>query len=1034
MPRILLCTLLFSFSVLQAQIVTTDPAVPVAGQALTITYDATQGTAGLRDCNCDIYLHTGVITPASTHSGDWKFVKTEWGKAEPDWKLTPVAGEANKYTYTFTPTVRQYYGVPEETEIQKIALVFRDATGDREGKAAGGTDIFIDVSSGSALDLNLLGDPGTDTYALGKPLPITVGTTADATISLFDNDSLVATATGTQLTHDLRLLSPGQHTVRVEAKSGDQVVADSFSVEAVLVLEITSPVNSPVSATVGDRFTIAANSFITSELRITTGGEVVSQVNASEISTEVVLPDAAVTTYTVTATYQGETTRAAVTFVTGPPAIAAVPEGLSPGATLLEDGGVSFLLRAPGKTDVFIVGNFNNWSPTAGSRMNRSPDGTSFWLTIPEEDLPCQPLLCDSDLLYQYAIDDQGRFADPYSTLVLDPQNDPFITDVTFADIPSYPTDETEGIVSWVRLFPPDYDWQVDEFERPDPEKMVVYELLVRDFLASHSYRELTDTLDYLDRLGINTIELMPVSEFEGNISWGYNVSFHMALDKYYGTPEDLKAFVDAAHARGIAVVLDVVYNHAFGQSPLIRMWPGTQPYEPGADNPYANVTARHPFNVGYDLNHESTLTREYVKTTLAYWLEEFRIDGFRFDLSKGFTQNFSNDVDVWNEYDASRIAILKEYADLVWSVNDEAYVIMEHLGESREENELAQYGNGMYFWSGYQPHDAYLEASMGYNEGSKSNFSDVLAVNRGFDQRSLVAYMESHDEERMVYKNREFGNSSGNYSVKDLPTALERAELASAFFYTLPGPKMLWQFGELGYDYPINYCADGRVDNSCRTDPKPIVWEYRDNADRQEVYHTIADLLYLRNNYDYFHGNVTASNFNGAVKYVHLDSDDGRAAIIGNFGVTGAQVTNAVPTTGTWYDYFNGESVTFSDLSAGIDLGPGEYRVYLSQEVERKGGRLSTATNDAAVARLFFSVFPNPTSGTLHTTFTLERSSEVNVVLMDLLGRPVHQLFSGALSAGDHRLDTTLSVPAGSYFLRITDGSTSAVRPLVVR
>jgi pullulanase/glycogen debranching enzyme len=267
-----------------------------------------------------------------------------------------------------------------------------------------------------------------------------------------------------------------------------------------------------------------------------------------------------------------------------------------------------------------------------------------------------------------------------------------------------------------------------------------------------------------------------------------------MALDKYYGSPEDFKAFVDACHARGMAVIVDIVYNHAFGQSPLARLWWNEASFRPTPDNPYLNITPRHPFNVGYDFNHESALTKEFVKVTTQYWLEEFRIDGFRWDLSKGFTQNFSGDVGTWNQYDASRIAILKDYADHVWSVDEEAYMIMEHLGVSEEEDELAQYGNSMYFWSGFNPHDQYLEGAMGF----PSNFREVISENRGFSDLNLVGYMESHDEERMQFKNEEFGNRSPNfrYDVRNQGTGLDRIELASAFFYTVPGPKMLWQFG----------------------------------------------------------------------------------------------------------------------------------------------------------------------------------------------------------------------------------------------
>ena len=924
---------------LDAQLVTTDPAVPTADAPLTITFDATQGTAGLRDCGCDVYLHTGVILPGS---GEWQKVQTTWAVEDPAWKLAPVAGQPNQYTYTFSPTVREYYGVGQDTVIEKIALVFRNGDGTKEGKGAGGTDIFIDVISGDTLSLNLVGDPGTDTYPLGKLLPIKAGTTEEATIEVFDNGELIKSGTGTELEYNVRLTEAGGHFIEVVATAGSQVSRRSFYVVAELVIDRLQPESTPVKASVGDRVDIEATSYIESELSLLRDGRRVSSTTATSIATSVTLPEGGVTTYTVVAVYQGDTVSTSVTYYTGESTVAEVPLEATPGATLMDNGDLMMVLRAPGKSDVFVVGNLNDWLPTADTRMNRTPDDSTFWLRVPAASLP------DSSLLYQYAIDEQGRYADPYSTLVLHEFNETLFGG-SRGSVARYPTDKTQGSLSWLRFKAPVYTWQTENFEKPDPTKMVVYELLLRDFLQDHSFTSLTDTLDYLDRLGISTIELMPVSEFEGNDSWGYNPSFHMALDKYYGAPEDLKAFVDAAHSRGIAVVLDVVYNHAFGESPLIRMWPGEQEFEPGADNPYANVRARHPFNVGYDLNHESALTKEYVKNTIKYWLNEFRVDGFRWDLTKGFTQTFTgDDVEAWGKYDASRVAILKDYADHVWSIDEDAYMILEHLSENREENELAEYGQGMYFWSGFQPHNAYLEASMGYNDDGKSDIRSALANNQGFSVPNLIAYMESHDEERMMYKNVSFGNSAGDYNVRDTATALDRVELSSALFYSLPGPKMLWQFGELGYDYPINYCRDGRVDEACRTDRKPIRWDYRNGPARQDVYATISDLLYLRNNFDFFHGQLTAADLLAEVKYVHLSGNDGQAAVFGNFDVVERTLANPVPFAGTWYDYFSGESLEITNAAAPITLAPGEYHVYLSTNIARGGGRITTGTNDA--------------------------------------------------------------------------------------
>lgn len=1019
---LILC--LLQLALLPAQIVTTDPAAPTDDMPLTITFDASQGTAGLEDCNCDVYIHTGVITPASSNSSDWQFLKTTWGVANEDWKLTPVEGEPNKYTYTFSPSVRDYFGVPAAVDIEQVALVFRDATGSREGKADGASDIFIDVAEGGgALSLSLVGAPTTATYPLGQSLPLSIGTTADATIEVYDNDILLISGTGTELDYELVFTEPGQHAVNVIAKTDDQEVSQSFDLTAILVVDLLSPEENVVSGAPEEEFTIAATSYVEATLTLDAEGTEVATIADDTLLQNITLPAGGVVTYQITASYREEVASTSVTFVSGDPEVSDPPPGFSPGLTKMADGGLMLNLRAPGKQDVFVIGNFSNWSSKGEFRMKRATNDTTFWLEIPKSALP------EEDLLYQYVIDLEKRHPDPYSTLVLDPFNDQFIGEEIFADIPAYPSESTEGIVSWLRLDQEAYEWQIDDYDRPDPERMVIYELLVRDFLADHSYQSLTDTLDYLQRLGINAIELMPVQEFEGNISWGYNPSFHMALDKYYGSPEDLKAFVDACHARGLAVILDVVYNHAFGQSPIVRMWSDETGFQPSEENPYANVRARHPFNVGYDLNHESALTQEYVKTTLSYWLEEFRIDGFRFDLSKGFTQNFSANVGAWNRYDADRIAIIKDYADHVWSIDSEAFMIMEHLGESREEDELAQYGNGMYFWSGFEPHNQYLEGSMGF----PSNLRSVFANSRGFSGRNLVAYMESHDEERMQYKNQEFGNSSGSYDVTQQATGLDRIALASTFFYTIPGPKMLWQFGELGYDFSINYCGNGTINEGCRTDPKPIGWRYRDEFDRQDVYNHIADLLYLRNNFDFFHGEVIGSRLNLPAKYVHLSSADGEAAVFGNFDVVPQPLSFSVPTAGTWYDYFTGETITVSDPAAVVTLAPGEFHLYLSQPLERGGGRLVTSTNDEAVVRLAFTASPNPTEGILNIGFELDGPSKVTIDLLDLSGRQVAELHRGTFGSGPQLLSTRVPAQRGLYLLRLTNGATSAVRKIVI-
>ncbi|OAV44654.1 alpha-amylase family glycosyl hydrolase [Lewinella sp. 4G2] len=1021
-----LCTL-----PLGAQIVTTDPAAPTDDQSVTITFDATQGTGGLADCNCDVYVHTGVITDAGE---GWRYVATEWGVANPDWRMTPVAGEPNKYTYTYSPTIREYYGVPSSEAIEQISLVFRNADGSMEGKASGNQDIFVDVSQGgNVLGITATGDPEQQLWALGKPLPVQLGSTVAATLEVFDNGMLVQTTTGTSLSTDVILTSAGDHTIRFVATTSDgQVQEDEFTVTARLETMFTEPSSALVSAQGGDIVNLKGTSFIEARHQVFIDGTSSSLGISTEPSFDInaMIPAGLdVYTFRLETTYQGDTATDYVTFVLGDQTVADPPAGLQPGLTTMDDGSIMILLRAPGKNDVFIQHNFNNFAPTATTRMTKSIDGGTFWVEL--DDLPEE-----GDLLYQFLIDGDILQPDPFSKLILDPFNDPFISEETFAGIPPYPTAATSGILTWHRRQRPDYEWQSSaDYERPDPDRMVVYEILIRDFLEDHSYTSLTDTLDYLERLGINVIELMPINEFEGNLSWGYNPSFHGALDKYYGSPEDLKAFVDACHQRGIAVVADIVYNHAFGQNPFERMWWDPSMNRPAADNPYFNVTPKDPLSFGSDFNHESPLTKEYVKVTTEYWLREFRLDGFRWDLSKGFTQRETTSFDAWAAYDPGRIAILKDYADHVWDVDPQAIMIMEHFAAQREEEELGQYGNSMYFWAGAGTHNNYLEGSMGYNEGGKSDLGSVLARNRGFSGLNLVGYMESHDEERMQTKNERFGNRMGDYDVRELATGLDRIELASTFFYTLPGPKMLWQFGELGYDFGLRECPNGQDSEDCKLDNKPILWEYREEPDRQDVYNWIADLNYLRNNFDFFHGEIVTSNFRGDVKSANLRGNDGEVVLLGNFGVTEVTVNNVFPSAGDWYDYGKDAFVAASGPSTSITLAPGEYHLFLDREITPGGQELETSVNDQSIARLKLEVSPNPTAGEMAISFSLAQPSHLTVELVDLNGRTIQQLFSGRSAAGERSLRLMANdVPSGMYFLRVTDGVGAAVRKVIIQ
>ena len=318
---------------------------------------------------------------------------------------------------------------------------------------------------------------------------------------------------------------------------------------------------------------------------------------------------------------------------------APVPAGMLDGINYnaSDNTKVTLVLYAPEKDFVNVIGSFNNWQrDDLNYLLKKDSSKDRFWIEL-------TGLTPQTNYTYQYLVDGIIRVADPYSTTILDENNDPYINATTYPNLPAYPVGKTSYAVTLLRTGDPDYNWQVTNFQRPAKTDLVIYELLIRDFDALHSFNAVKARLDYLQTLGVNAIELMPVSEFDGNESWGYNPSFHMALDKYYGTATAFKQLIDACHSRGIAVILDVVYNHATGQNPYYRLWNtsnGGTGGQASADSPFFNPVATHTYSVFNDFNHSKQATRDYVKRTTQYWINEYKIDGFRWDLTKGFTQN----------------------------------------------------------------------------------------------------------------------------------------------------------------------------------------------------------------------------------------------------------------------------------------------------------------------------------------------------------------------------------------------------------
>lgn len=685
-----------------------------------------------------------------------------------------------------------------------------------------------------------------------------------------------------------------------------------------------------------------------------------------------------------------------------------LPKGVKPGINY-ETGDTSLILvlEAPFKNRVAVIGDFpgSDWTEKQPFQMNRAEDGKSWWLRI-------TGLIPGLEYAFQYLVDGSLKIADPYAEKILDPVNDPFISAETYPGLKAYPTGKTTGIAGVVQTDKPVYVWQ-NAFNRPDKTNLIIYELLLRDFLAKHDWKTLTDTLNYLDRLGINAIELMPIQEFDGNQSWGYNPSFFFAPDKYYGPEDDLRRFIDSCHGRGIAVILDLVLNHATGTCPLAALyWDGNN-NRPAPENPWFNVTATHPFNVFNDFNHQSPDTRYFSLRVMEHWLKKYKIDGYRFDLSKGFTQvKNPNDVARWNDYDPSRVAIWRLYHDSIQQFSPGAYTILEHFADNGEEISLAAYGMLLWGNSNY----AYGSATRGINEASTFDWS--VYQTRGWTQPHLVSYMESHDEERLMYLNLQSGLSSGTYNIRNFNTAVERNKMAAAFFLLTPGPKLIWQFGELAYDFSINTCQNGMINNSCRLDLKPSGWPYLQNAKRNELANWYKRLIEIRN-FPWFKGKFSQASLNyrlnSPMKYMSLQTDSISLVVAGNFDIIPVTASVRFPRTGTWYDLKDSNSISVTAQFTDLTLMPGEYHVYTDRKLA-----VTTPLRDLSDGIQSVRVIPNPSQGSARLEMIAVREDSLEIEIIGIDGKKLPWKNKVNVFPGTHAIDLRNPFSPGIYLIRV--------------
>jgi 1,4-alpha-glucan branching enzyme len=936
--------LLVSFAV-KSQVVTTDPAFPIADQPVTITVDVT-GTSLDKypwdNSTKPVYIWTW-IHKAGSADIDAPTNVNPATSAQAAAKCTRISTNPDKYQITFTPTT---FFNKTAAEIPQIGLKLKTINWSDNKQTD--VDKFIQFTQGFTVKFT---QPTQSSFLVntGDQIPITLNasSTADFTVSVGG----VTKATSSQTTSITYTHTVTETSGTVEVKGTAVHGTDSKSVSFFYTLR-------------------------TPTINATRPNGIIDGIN-----------------------YNADPTKVTLSF------------------------------WAPGKSSAYVIGDFTNWNVDAGYQMKH--DGEHFWIEI-------SGLTSETEYAFQYLIDETLKIADPYADKVLAPE-DSQIPAATYPNLKAIPQQALNSQwyfnrFSVLQTGQTPYQWKTTNYQKPAKEKLVIYELLIRDFFDSNhrNFQSLIDTISYFRKLGINAVELMPVADFNGEIGWGYNPTFMFAPQKYYGTKNKLKEFVDKCHANGIAVIMDIVLNHQDLPNSYAMLDYDFVNGHPTSANKWFNVSAPHPYSVFNDLNHTSPYTRKYIDTINYHWISEYKIDGYRYDLSKGFTQTISTESSAGN-YDQSRIDNIKRMADALWSKFPEAYIILEHFTANTEETVLANFrvseGKGMMLWGNFNY--AYGQNTMGYVSGS--DISEMYYGTKGWTAPRSVGYMESHDEEREMYRNLQFGNISGTYSVKDLSIALQRMKAANLIFLTIPGPKMIWEFGELGYDKSINTCQDGSVNSNCRLDIKPVPWAYLQDPNRKSLSNFVSNLLSLRKNYPVFTTTGVAQITSGSSSLVQqitlkntpytstpTDSTQMNVQIAANLDVVNQSVSIVFPHAGTWYDYYNGNTaVTGSGVI--LTMAPGDYKLYT--DVPMKGVPLITGVEKKFEPEII--LYPNPTHGQLHI------DSDESII--DLQVRSVAGSLLRPYRIDDLTWDVTSFSP-GLYIVEVRTERGLARRKLVVK
>ena len=555
------------------------------------------------------------------------------------------------------------------------------------------------------------------------------------------------------------------------------------------------------------------------------------------------------------------------------------------------------------------------------------------------------------------------------------------------------------------------YVWHTTGWVRPPLNRLVIYELNVREAVAQSAgqggFKELISRLAHFNDLGVNAIELMPVTDY-GNVgpsnyfSWGYDVNQHFALEPSYGTPAEFKELVDSAHARGIAVIMDVVFNHMTDAAPLWQMLPDESynPYFKSATDLKPNEDALTFFR---DMNHWTSYTQEYIHTVLKMWIDDYRIDGFRYDFTQGIgwdavASDSALGIQGWSN------RIKNEYGDSV-------YQIAEHLPESPA---LLMYTGLNSEWHD-SFHDEIFKDLIPSQKPPFEDFSslvlglgaypgnDVPATPSSYWSRTQpVNATVTHDEQSLIYEMLNF------QGVTDTVEAIWRDKVYGTMMLASLGIPMLWQGMEYGE-------SRGWKSDNEKLSYRPVQWNRASTDLGRYHFQWYKALIYQRR--------YNPALYNGTMSI--LVRDDPKRTIVWGFSdsVSSSQVVLAANcssvadtihniqwlSTGVWHDVIDKTDLNVSSLPLPeLIVRPYHAIIYTNMSDSELNIPVYVEQPKNAVVPEEYTLFqnyPNPFNPSTTIRFALPERAQVSLVIYDVLGRSVASLIQGARNRGTYNV-----------------------------